>query len=117
MRRRAFLQTLACTPLLRGAVPPPNIVIIYADDMGYGDLHIYGSNLSTPNIDKLATEGVRFTNWTSANPVCLPSRVSLVAGRDPTRVGVPRVLNPDDKTGLNRDEQTLADVLKTRGYA
>lgn len=94
----------------------PNVVIIYADDMGYGDLHAYGSDLSTPNIDKLAAEGVRFTNWTSANPVCSPSRASLLTGRYPTRVGVPRVLNPGDKTGLNLDEQTLADLLKARGY-
>ena len=99
----------------RGA-DSPNVVIIYADDMGYGDLHVYGSDLSTPNIDRLAAEGVRFTNWTSANPVCSPSRASLLTGRYPTRVGVPRVLNPQDKGGMNRDEQTLADLLKARGY-
>ncbi len=121
MRRRTFVQTLATTPLLtafqRGQTQqPPNIVIIYADDMGYGDLHVYGSDLSTPNIDKLAGEGVRFTNWTSANPVCSPSRASLLTGRYPTRVGVPRVLFATDKDGLNRDEQTLADLLKARGY-
>jgi len=117
VRRRTFLQTLATAPLLRAADPhPPNVVIIYADDMGYGDLHVYGSDLSTPNIDKLAAEGVRFTNWTSANPVCSPSRASLLTGRYPTRVGVPRVLSADDKTGLNHDEQTLADLLKARGY-
>jgi arylsulfatase A len=101
---------------LQRAVQPPNIVIIYADDMGYGDLHSYGSDLSTPNIDRLASEGTRFTNWTSANPVCSPSRASLLTGRYPTRVGVPRVLFPQDRDGLNRDEQTLADLLKTRGY-
>jgi arylsulfatase len=124
MRRRAFLQTIASASFLqarlralqRGSAPPPNVVIIYADDMGYGDLHVYGSDLSTPNIDKLAGEGMRFTNWTSANPVCSPSRASLLTGRYPTRVGVPRVLNPQDKDGLNRDEQTLADLLKARGH-
>jgi len=116
MRRRAFLQTLAAAPLLRAADRPPNIVLIYADDMGYGDLHVYGSELSTPNIDKLASEGIRFTNWTSANPVCSPSRASLLTGRYPTRVGVPRVFFPTDKGGMNRDEQTLADLLKARGY-
>jgi arylsulfatase A len=100
----------------RGNSAPPNVVIIYADDMGYGDLHVYGSNLSTPNVDKLAAEGVRFTNWTSADPVCSPSRASLLTGRYPTRVGVPRVLFPTDKTGLDLDEQTLADLLKARGY-
>jgi arylsulfatase A len=116
MHRRAFLQTLAVAPLAGAAPQRPNVVIIYADDLGYGDLHVYGSNLSTPNIDRLASEGVRFTNWTSANPVCSPSRASLLTGRYPTRVGVPRVLNPLDKEGLNRDEQTLADLLKARGY-
>ncbi|HVV46549.1 MAG TPA: sulfatase, partial [Bryobacteraceae bacterium] len=119
MQRRAFLQTLASTPLFamqRGDSAPPNVVLIYADDMGYGDLHVYGSNLSTPNIDKLAAEGVRFTNWTSADPVCSPSRAGLLTGRYPTRVGVPRVLFPKDKEGLNLDEQTLADLLKARGY-
>ena len=124
MRRRTFLQTLGAAPLSatvleafqRPGAQPPNIVIIYADDMGYGDLHVYGSDLSTPNIDKLAAEGVRFTNWTSANPVCSPSRASLLTGRYPTRVGVPRVLNPDEKAGLNLDEQTLADLLRARGY-
>jgi arylsulfatase len=119
VQRRAFLQALASTPLLamqRGDSAPPNVVFIYADDMGYGDLHCYGSNLSTPNIDKLAAEGVRFTNWTSADPVCSPSRAALLTGRYPTRVGVPRVLFPKDKEGLNLDEQTLADLLKARGY-
>jgi arylsulfatase len=91
-------------------------VIIYADDLGYGDLGVYGSQLSTPNIDRLASEGIRFTNWTSANPVCSPSRASLLTGRYPTRVGVPRVLFPTDRDGLNREEQTLADLLKDRGY-
>jgi arylsulfatase A len=116
MNRRTFLGTLAVAPLLRAAERPPSVVLIYADDLGYGDLHAYGSDLTTPNIDRLASEGIRFTNWTSANPVCSPSRASLLTGRYPTRVGVPRVLFPQDKTGLNRDEKTLADLLKTRGY-
>ena len=116
MRRRTFLQTLTCAPLLNAQVQPPNVVIIYADDLGYGDLHVYGSDLSTPNIDKLASEGVRFTNWTSANPLCSPSRASLLCGRYPTRVDVPRVLVPQDRKGLDLDEQTLANLLKARGY-
>jgi len=117
VHRRNFLQMLAAAPLAAAAEPArPNIVLIYADDLGYGDLHCYGSDLSTPNIDQLAAQGIRFTNWTSANPVCSPSRAALLTGRYPTRVGVPRVLNPADKYGLNSDEQTLADLLKARGY-
>jgi len=116
MHRRTFLQTIGSAALLQGAVRPPNVVIIYADDMGYGDLGVYGSKLSTPNIDRVAGEGIRFTNWTSANPVCSPSRSSLLTGRYPTRTGVPRVLFPTDREGMNRDEQTLADLLKGRGY-
>lgn len=117
MLRRTFLQTLTAAPALAADnAPPPNIVLIYADDLGFGDLHVYGSNLSTPNLDKLAAEGTRFTNWNSANPVCSPSRASLLTGRYPTRVGVPAVFFPQDKVGLNLDEQTLADLLKTKGY-
>jgi len=117
MLRRTFLQTLAAAPALAASNDsPPNIVLIYADDLGFGDLHVYGSNLSTPNLDKLAAEGTRFTNWNSATPVCSPSRASLLTGRYPTRVGVPAVFFPQDKVGLNLDEQTLADLLKTKGY-
>jgi arylsulfatase A len=102
--------------ILNAAATPPDVVVIYADDLGFGDLHVYGSDLKTPNIDKLANEGTRFTNWTSANSVCSPSRAGLLTGRYPTRTGVPRVLFPIDKDGLRLDEQTLADLLKARGY-
>src|SRR5574341_2224381 len=78
----------------------PNVILIYADDLGYGDLGCYGSRLSTPNLDRLASESARFTHFYSANPVCSPSRAALLTGRYPTRVGVPRVLFPRDTTGL-----------------
>jgi arylsulfatase A len=94
----------------------PNIVLIFCDDLGYGDVGCYGSNIRTPNIDRLAREGVRLTNLDSADPVCSPSRAALLTGRYPTRVGVPRVLFPNDKDGLSLDERTLANVLKDRGY-
>jgi len=68
--------------------------------MGWGDLGCYGSPLSTPHLDRAAREGTRFTNCLSANPVCSPSRAALLTGRYPTRVGVPVVLFPCDKTGL-----------------
>ena len=78
----------------------PNVILIYADDLGYGDLGCYGSKIRTPNLDQLAREGMRFTQFLSANPVCSPSRASLLTGRYPTRVGVPRVLFPYDKEGM-----------------
>src|SRR6476469_8088159 len=95
---------------------PPNIVFILCDDLGYGDLECYGSKIHTPNLNRLASEGVRFTNFSSADPVCSPSRAALLTGRYPTRVGVPLVLFPQDKHGLSLDETTLANVLKARNY-
>jgi arylsulfatase A len=117
--RRDFLRTAGAAlaaPLIAAASPPPNIIFIYADDLGYGDLGCYGSNLRTPNLDRMASEGMRFTQFYSANPVCSPSRAALLTGRYPTRVGVPRVLFPTDSTGLPDSETTLAQVLKQRSY-
>ncbi len=117
--RRDLLRSAAVPAwaALAAATPqPPNIVLIYADDLGYGDLGCYGSSLRTPNLDHMAAEGVRFTHFLSANPVCSPSRASLLTGRYPTRVGVPRVLNPSDTTGLPDSEVTLAQLLKKRDY-
>jgi arylsulfatase A len=94
----------------------PNVVVILCDDLGYSDLGCYGSKIRTPNLDRMAHEGMRFTNALSANPVCSPSRAALLTGRYPTRVGVPQVLFPMDQEGLNLDEKTLADLLKARGY-
>ncbi len=122
MGRRGFLKSAAAAALAGGralasAGRPPNVVLIYCDDLGYGDLGCYGSDIRTPNIDGLASGGVKFTQFYSANPVCSPSRASLLTGRYPTRVGVPRVLMPQDKGGLPDSEQTLASLLKTRGYS
>jgi arylsulfatase len=119
MTRRDFLATagVAAGRRLHGApARTPNIVFILCDDLGYGDLGVYGSKIRTPHFDRLASEGVRFTNFCSADPVCSPSRAALLTGRYPTRVGVPRVLFPEDTNGLNLDETTLANVLKGRGY-
>jgi arylsulfatase len=119
MTRRDFLASagLAAGSRLLGApARAPNLVFILCDDLGYGDLEVYGSKIHTPNYNRLAAEGVRFTNFCAADPVCSPSRAALMTGRYPTRVGVPRVLNPQDTGGLNLDETTLANILKTRGY-
>lgn len=119
MTRRHFITSAgaAMGSAARGAPSKtPNIVFIFCDDLGYGDLGCYGSKIRTPNLDRLASEGVRFTDFCSADPVCSPSRAALLTGRYPTRVGVPRVFFPQDQDGLNLDETTLADLLKTRGY-
>ncbi len=94
----------------------PNVVFIYADDLGYGDIGCYGSKIRTPNIDRMALEGVRFEQFYSASPVCSPSRAALLTGRYPTRVGVPRVLLPSDKGGIPDSETTIAQMLKSQGY-
>ena len=103
-------------PLAQAAAKPPNIVFIFCDDLGYGDLGCYGSKIPTPNLDRMAAQGVRFTNFCSADPVCSPSRAALLTGRYPTRVGVPRVLFPQDTGGLDLGETTLANILKQRQY-
>lgn len=117
--RRDFLTLPAWSATLQAAPAPerlPNVVLIFCDDLGYGDLGCYGSKIRTPNLDRMAAEGVRFTNFYSANPVCSPSRAALLTGRYPTRVGVPKVLFPADQAGLNLDEQTVANVLKAKHY-
>ena len=117
--RRGFLSSVGATLASQAIGAPartPNIVFILCDDLGYGDLACYGSKIRTPNLDRMAAEGMRFTNFSSADPVCSPSRAALLTGRYPTRVGVPRVLFPQDKEGLSLDETTLANALKTRGY-
>ncbi len=123
MNRREFLNTVGVAgaalrlPLSAASSRPPNVVLILADDLGYGDLGCYGSSIRTPNLDSLATHGVRFTNCDAADPVCSPSRAGLLTGRYPTRVGVPRVFFPQDKDGLSLDETTLANVLRARNYS
>ena len=97
---------------------PPNFIIILADDQGYGDLGSYGHpTLRTPNLDRMAAEGQRWTSFYAA-PVCTPSRAQLMTGRLAVRTGLAGgVLFPDSTGGLQPDEITIADVLKARGYA
>lgn len=118
LSRRQWLASAALPLFSQSRVPSnrPNIVLIFADDLGYGDLGCYGSTLRTPNLDRMAQEGMRFTNFLSANPVCSPSRAALLTGRYPTRVGVPRVLFPRDTTGLPDSETTIAAMFKPLGY-
>lgn len=100
----------------------PNFIIIFADDLGYGDLGIFGHpTIKTPNLDKMAVEGQKWTNFYVAAPVCTPSRAGLLTGRLPIRSGMcsdkRRVLFPDSNGGLPQSEITIARVLKDNGYA
>jgi arylsulfatase A-like enzyme len=103
------------------AAVKPNIVIIYSDDLGYGDLGCYGSPvIRTPHLDRMAAEGLRFTDFYSGAEVCTPSRAALLTGRYALRSGMAsprRVLFPESKGGLPPAEVTLAESLKTAGYA
>ena len=113
---RRSVAALLALPFTAAAQTPPNIILIYADDLGYGDLGCYGSSNETPNLDRMAREGTRFTQFYSANPVCSPSRAALLTGRYPTRVGVWKVLFPYDNTGLAEGEITIAQMLKAKNY-
>ncbi|MDN5216840.1 sulfatase [Fulvivirgaceae bacterium BMA12] len=109
---------------------PPNVVIIFTDDQGYADVGTFGAEgFSTPNLDAMAANGMKFTDFYVASSVCSPSRAALLTGCYPQRVGIPGVLfperqntewNPDQrntKTGLHQDEITIAEMLKEKGYA
>lgn len=96
----------------------PNFAIIFADDQGYQDVGCFGSpDINTPNLDRMAAEGMRFTDFYSAASVCSPSRAALMTGCYPPRVGITKVLFRRDNIGLNPEEITIADLLKGRGYA
>jgi arylsulfatase A-like enzyme len=100
------------------AETPPNFIVIFADDQGYQDLGCFGSpNIKTPHIDKMAVEGIRFTDFYSAYCVCSASRASLLTGCYQPRISMRGVLGPHSKIGLNPDEVTIADMLKKKKYA
>jgi arylsulfatase A-like enzyme len=109
---------LAGASVRAAAARAPNVIVILADDLGWGDLSCQGSpTISTPRIDRMAREGVRFTDAYSAAPFCSPSRAALLTGRLPARCGLPYVLFPAEHHGLPAAEITLAQLLKQRGYA
>ena len=84
----------------QSAAKPPNVIVIFADDLGYGDVGCFGSSIPTPNLDRMAEEGVRLTRFYSASPVCSPSRAALLTGRYPARTGIVNVLMPSSPIGL-----------------
>lgn len=119
------LALLACAPenaptqeTTADAAPRPNIIVILADDLGYGDLSAFGATLfETPNIDRLAREGVTLTNWYAGSNVCTPSRAALLTGRYAPRSRTQFVTRPHSTWGMSPDEVTIAEVLGETGYA
>lgn len=96
----------------------PNIVFIFTDDLGYGDIGCFGAtDIKTPNIDKLADEGIKFTSFYSASPICSPSRAGFLTGRLPVRMGIHSVFFPESFTGMPSEEVTIAEMLKSKNYA
>ena len=96
----------------------PNIVIIFTDDQGYQDVGCFGAEgYTTPNLDNMAKEGVKLTDFYAAQAVCTASRAGLLTGAYPNRIGVHGAFFPKDGQGLNTSEVTIAEMLKTEGYA
>lgn len=120
IRVLAFLVSFALVspaPAQSRTDAPPNIVIMFCDDLGYGDVLEYAQGYSTPNLEQMAAEGMRFTSFYAAQPVCSASRTALLTGCYPNRIGIQGALGPNANHGINPDETTLAEVCKHRGYA
>jgi arylsulfatase A-like enzyme len=95
----------------------PNVVVIMFDDMGYGDIEPYGmTGIPTPNFNKLAKEGTRFTHFNAAQPICSPSRAALLTGCYPNRLGISGAILPNSTMALDLKEETIASILKHEGY-
>ena len=96
----------------------PNVVMIFCDDVGYADIGVFGAKgYETPNLDRMAAEGVKFTDFYAAASSCTPSRAALMTGCYPQRVGLPNVIGPKATIGISDQEQTIAETLKPLGYA
>jgi arylsulfatase A-like enzyme len=118
--RRRFVQCAAAL----GAIPrlpqpgrPPNVIVVFADDLGYADLACFGGRIPTPHIDGMAAQGMRFTSFYAAQAVCSASRAALLTGCYPNRIGILGALGPKSQHGISGREMTLAELVKQRGYA
>src|SRR4051794_32275030 len=113
-----FLALAVFSWPVRAADRPPNFVVIFTDDQGYGDVGCFGAQgFPTPNLDRMAVEGMRFTDFYAAQAVCSASRTALLTGCYPNRVGILGALGPDSRIGIADAELTVAELLKRRGYA
>ncbi|PSL27872.1 sulfatase family protein [Dyadobacter jiangsuensis] len=117
MRRLLIGAGLLLAALTTQAQRKPNIVVILADDLGYGDIGTFGAkDIRTPNIDGLAEKGIKLTSFYSSSPVCSPTRAALITGRYPRRLGIDHVFFPESFTGIPSEEVTIAEALKGNGY-
>ena len=119
---RTVLLLLALTAVSVAQDRPPNVVVIFGDDIGYGDVGVFGHpTIKTPNLDRMAHEGQKWTSFYAAASVCTPSRAGLLTGRLPVRSGMMhgriRVLYPESWSGLQQSEVTIAEMLKQKNYA
>jgi len=97
---------------------PPNVILIFTDDQGYNDVGVYGADdIATPHLDKMAKEGTMLTSYYSAQAVCSASRAGILTGCYPNRIGIHNALGPGNTHGINASETTLAELLKSQGYA
>jgi len=117
MRQLALAVVILLSGCAAAADDRPNFVVMVADDLGYGDLGSYGHpDIRTPNIDRLAAEGLRYTNGYAAAPVCSPARTGLLTGRIPSRVGIYDWIPPGSDVHLPVVETTVAELLQEAGY-
>ncbi|MDB6073044.1 MAG: atsA 3, partial [Verrucomicrobiaceae bacterium] len=117
---RILLLCLALVATAVQAAPSslPNMVVILIDDMGYADIGPFGAKgYTTPNLDKMAKDGTKFTNFHVAQPVCSASRAALLTGCYSNRIGIHGALGPQAKNGISDTEMTLAQLVKQKGYA
>ena len=114
---RYLVLALLLVPVLSRADRKPNVIIIFTDDQGYADVGIFGAKgFKTPNLDRMAKEGRKFTNFHVPQPVCSASRAGILTGNYPNRIGIHGALGPNAKHGISDQEITIAQMLKTQGY-
>ena len=113
-----LILTAACLLPAPAAERPPNVIIIFTDDQGYGDVGVYGAKgYETPHLDRMAAEGRKFTQWYASQPVCSASRTGLLSGCYSNRIGINGALGPGSRIGINPEETLLPELFKSKGYA